>query len=466
MTPSQTRKSVVESHYGYDAAIGRSKIGEWVDKHDAQSGRMGPTNEVRDAIAGSTMPLADIKEAGVRVASESDSDYMRFYGAHELGRNTGGQYDPARKNIRYKAGRLDSMDDKRGALVHESAHSLQNDLGRHEMLENDKSARLGVALDPHSDVSKQLAARYRAGGGLSELESIPIHDMSLPVAEGSAEGYRLLHTNGKGQWAYRPEYFSTHSALGPQLFEQARAETFSSGKVVPDSTAHGAARLAGVLKSDLVDGKRDIATDIGAAQRMLMHAISHPDPVTGEHPHRDEWRTRMKAIDGERVQLSMFPDLVPETDQFGGTPTGTPERSPRGEALAAGINSEKSYKDTIIWREHQADILRTERRNNRPVTDWGVSPLHGRLVKAHIDKLNRDQQASTAQERAVSGELHPVVHEWLGKLVHKEKKVYAEAYARHRAGMGPAPELPKGLKEEHAEKARNSVDKLWDKHNL
>lgn len=489
------RKAAVQTAFGqspYAPIPGfaglHSGFGRIAEAEGPNRGRKfrAPTKEVADAIVGTTVPITpELRYARPVIRSE------------EAPMGQGGSYESTKREIAYS--RREGAADRRGILAHEIGHAMQDTEGRARLVDLDKSYRSSMAgtmrmeipesqrnhpnapkaqqiIDQAKESIMRKSRRYQLPVGLGELEAVPTFEAGLVVSEANAEGFREHHTAkdiaaGKSteKW-YQPEQFGNFGPHGPELFSMVKEQTKRTGKIITNSELKPIIGLTGVLKSDLKpEGTRDFRGDMMAAQRMLYHHFSEPDPVTGMKPYEGEYRQRRKAIEGEYVQGSMFKDIVPETDQFGDAPTGIPARSPRGEALAAGHPTEKKYTETVDWRVMQQERLkdrRTRSRWNREGNDRTVSKHHSALQKHVAEVQQRRARQAEAGQRASTGELHPAVNEWLGKLVYQKKKDYAEAYARHRAGMGEAPKIPTGLKEEHAEKARQAVDKLWQKHGL
>jgi hypothetical protein len=195
----------------------------------------------------------------------------------------------------------------------------------------------------------------------------------------------------------------------------------------------------------------------------LLHLAQGGDPRS--HPHAEEYSQRRKAIEGETVQGSMFPDIVPETDQFGGAVTGDPERSERGTALFRGDPTERPHHLTLDAEARRQKKISDKRKANAPGEPYR-SAYRYRLERAVADKKDRDARQAANQQRVSDGTLHPKIDEWLKKLVYDKKKNYAREYALARQSGSEIPQTPAGLKEEHAQKAREGIEKIIERHKI
>lgn len=406
--------------------------------------------------------------------------------------------------------------EKRGVITHELAHTLQSTLPRstmevelhkHRIADaeryaditdseaSDRLNSLGASTMTHMQglAALRSARRTKArasridDGSTRQLEAPNFFDSGLPIYEGSAEGYRERYQGARGRFntGYTPEHFAgLQGQDAAEVFVAAKEHTRRTGEVIPDDHILRATRLAGVLASDLdEDGLRRSDHDRSTVHRMMTHLIHHASQDADNptpSPHEAEFRIRTKAIEGEYVQGSLLPDVVPEVDQFGDTPTGTPAASPRGLALREGQRTEVRPEQTLDAESRRIRGIKEERRRNRPLPvhsvtfdDPRASKHRARLQNHQLDREKRERERQEAEQRALetasrveSGELHPEVEKWLGKLVYQKKADYARSYAEARQAGREAPELPPGLKPEHAEKARASVDKIFNKYRI
>ena len=399
--------------------------------------------------------------------------------------------------------------EKRGVITHELAHTLQSTLPRSTMevelhkqriadasryadlTDEEASDRLnsaGVSAIGHMSGMARIrdarSVKKRAAriddGSTRQLESPNFFDSGLPIYEGSAEGYREKYQGSKGSFktGYTPEYFERLEGQdAAEAFVAAKEHTRRTGSIIPDDQILNATRLAGVLESDLDEsGLRQSDHDRSTVHRMMTHILHHANQDQSNplpSPHEEEFRTRTKAIEGEYVQSSLFPDIAPDVDQFGGSPTGEAPLSPRGAAIRAGQRTEVRPDQTLDAESRRIRAIREERRKNRPLpidsvtyNDPRASKHRVRLQDHQLDRAQRERANQENKNRVSSSELHPEVEKWLGKLVYQKKADYARSYASARQSGQPIPELPAGLKEEHAEKARASVDKIFKKHGI
>jgi len=375
-----------------------------------------------------------------------------------------------------------SAEHKRAVVTHELAHTLQSTL---------TDTQADVELHKYGiHKGKKVLPRYTMtdNPAMRELEAPPMHAAGLPVFEGSAEGYRETYQGPKAAFhsIYNNKYMSeNYGEDAGEAYDTAKAYTERTGRVVPDHKILEGTRLAGVLEEDTVEDvttgirSRNYDRDASTVHRMMTHILS---PETTTSPHRIEYERRRAAIEGQIVQQSMFPELVPEKNQFGSPVWEESELklSARGQALREGRQTELRPEDTMDNQARSQRAVTKARKANPPIKRESVpgSPsahtpaghsLRFRLRRHVAQKEQQEKQRATqaaAQQQASKGELHPEVETWLGKLVYQKKADYARSYASARQGGSPLPELPAGLKEEHAEKARKSVDKILKKHGI
>lgn len=462
------RRGLIKNHYGY--AVGGGFLG---DDHELDQTnrfdpsylrRTRPTEEVEGALAGTTIPTQDLKLGTSKLRSNSKYNYF----GNALGRDALGGFNSMNGVIDYN--RDDNMGAKRAIITHEVGHAVAGaSMG---MLDNarerDKHIRYLSSLRVDSAFGKVVKAYGNVPGRVDpQLEAHPIRSKAgEAISEGSAEGYRLAHSpTPRGfETGYTGEIFGPEGSDHNRLFNSVRETVRQTGQVIPNTDIMAATRLAGVLDSDLDEnGKRDFYKDDATTARMAMVTLG------GEMRHLPEYRLRQKAISGEVVQGSMFPDMVPETDQFGGTPAGKIARSPRGEALFRGqptelaadktMTAEKSRQDAVKrakWREEaDASLERWNARPDLPKLPTSSTPVQEKPV-ATAPPVSRPSTTAAGNAQ----ELPKHVGDWLGKLVYERKKNYAEAYARYRHFGGDEPAVPKGLKPEHADAARKKIDRL------
>jgi hypothetical protein len=477
------RKAIVEKRYSQgpsqvESAFRGSGSGDTqtpIDHamHYTSRSRSTPSQQAVNALALSDIPAEDLRRGATSLSSGT-----RYGTFSRIDANTLGSRNVQTGNIRYD--REMSVPTLRSVLTHELAHSLQSDLPKSTLeVELDKTKR--ELSNQHASINSRLRRYSRPTSVDPQLSSVPWVSAQTAISEGSAEGFRKRYEGSSAtppNISYSPDFFKEKyhhegTSFGENAAEAyAESERFTqeTGRVVPDSLSHTATKYAGVLADDLAPtGTRQNAHDIATSHRMasyLLHVSKGGDPKT--HPHAGEFFMRQKAIEGERVQGSLLPDLVPETDQFGQAVTGTPARSPRGQALAEGRPTERPHSLTLDAEARRQQVIVKQRQADRwsaPLNP-GVSKYHDRLQNAARDKQERDARENEKQKRVESNELHPAVSSWLDKLVYAKKKDYAKEYALARQSGSALPEPPAGLKEEHAEKARNSVDKLFEKHKI
>lgn len=441
--------------------------------------RLPPTQEAVGLLNLTDIPISDLEAGKSPMSAVNTRNFLntgRLGGAFGARAVQTGQID-------YDANLPTS--EKRATVTHELAHSLQSDLPKSTLeIELDKRKRELNIFDP----SNKHSRRYDRPSGVNpEVQAVSWLASQTPASEGSAEGYRKKYQGNKASidTSYSPEGFrdayhvegTTFGQDAADAYEAAHRFTLERGEVVKDTTLHSAAKLAGVLKSDLdEEGKRQKLVDQAASHRMatyLLHVAQGGHPQ--EHPHAEEYFNRRKAIEGEVVQQTMLPDEFPDINQFGQRATGVPERSPRGEALFAGQKTERSWKETADYQAREQGRVSRERYKNQPLPrfiDDSYSSRGDRRVSKYRVRLETAVK-NTARRRELeamteSNELHPEVENWLGKLVYDKKRDYARAYAMHRqsGGKSPVPELPQGLKDEHALSARTKIDMIFQKHRI
>lgn len=483
-------------------SLGRAKAREL---RRVQPGTPAPTQDVVNMLRLSAMPVTDLRDAGTVVVSDSGSSFS------SLGSGTAGTHDLTSGYVTYRS--KFPTEQRRGVMVHELAHVLQHDMTQAH-LENelhkvhrsiwermaqtpddatpqDMSGGLGVLFN-NPDKSKtrehgeKQLSRYAHFdiGAYRHLEAPSLHITGTPIYEGSAEGYRQKY-QGKADFSaiYSPDYFTNKfGGDAGQAYQTAFDYSHLTGKPVTDSIIMKATRLAGVLASDLnLKGERVPHHDMQTVHRMTTHLLQKEMGHT-ELPHEKEFQERTKAVEGEHIQLSMFPEIAPDIDQFG-NPAGAPvQRSPRGEALLAGMRTELPREQTIeqeARRQKEVSWSRSGFNKNSPmkgmttkrrpaggtkqlVFDPGTTDLQDRLKKHVAEKAKRDEVASMSS----SGELHPEINNWINKLVYGKKIEYAKAYAMARQTGGALPAIPTGLKDEHAEATRTKIDQIIKKHGI
>lgn len=481
-----------------------SRLGRAVarDMRSTKTSKIEPNKDVVNILKLSDMPVEDLRKSGTVVVSDSGSGFFT-----NLSGSTLGNHNVSSGYVTYKS-KL-PIEKRRGVMVHELAHVLQHDMtqsqldtelhkvhrGIWEKMANtpdkpeptDMSDGSGVVFEtPDNSRTREKGEKelnryaHFDTGAYRHLEAPSLHLTGTPIYEGSAEGYRLKFQGKAGLvTSYSPEFFTKQlGGHAGEAYQTAFDYSHQTGKPVTDSIVMQAARLAGVLKSDLDEkGDRRSDHDASTVHRMTTHLLQKEMGHT-ELPHEKEFQERMKAVEGEHIQQSMFPDLAPDIDQFG-NPAGAPvQRSSRGEALLAGMRTELPVELTIERQARKQHQIARERyvktRGMGFVKDtYGGRPqfkykdtknddLRHRL-KVHVEeKKKRDETNAMSQ----SGELHPEISKWIDKLVYDKKIEYAKAYGMARQSGGALPELPKGLKEEHAEATRTKIDQIIAKHRI
>lgn len=172
-------------------------------------------------------------------------------------------------------------------------------------------------------------------------------DFRLPAMEGSAEGYSARHAPLMGEIpiaAYTPDFFSKeYKTEGPELFATAKDWTSRTGDSLSTHDFRNIEGLTGVLASDFGNDVNSLDNSVfeqkmagrhrtNEGQRMAINEIDRRDPRVRNPRHEDERRIREMAINGQRIQGSLFPDVVPETNQYGDAPIEI-ERSRKGNML-------------------------------------------------------------------------------------------------------------------------------------
>ena len=453
------RRGLVKRNFGY-ATGGGMWGGDGLTSFkpnipDSSRNSMSPTSEVEGMIAGTSIPTQDLVAGATQIRSNSPRNSW----GNALGQNVGAQFSPMSGVIDYN--RDWDMDNKRYAITHEIGHAVANS----SLTSTERAQDIDKILRYGKEDSKNLTRYHRGPKGIDQLESLPLSSAAgLTMREGSAEGYSAAHSKEPRNpiGGYVPEHFGEPGTDLNELFTVVRENVRQLGQVVSDKDIMETHKLAGVLESDLgVNGKRNVSHDSQTAARMGLLTQG------GRMEHLPEYRLRQKAIYGEVVQGSAFPDVVPETDQFGGAPVGNIERSPRGEALFRGEPTEVPRRQTMpleAQRQTQITRERSKARWDGPPDPLSPHrPLRKRL-QAHVEeKAARDAAAAARPSTNTGGggtELPSHINDWLGKLVYARKRDYSEEYARHRHLGGDEPAIPTGLKPEHAEAARKKIDRL------
>ena len=214
----------------------------------------------------------------------------------------------------------------------------------------------------HALHSGRLPTHSRETSRSSEIRSI-----MYPASEGSAEGYAEKHTapEAPNDSMYTPEFFSRSSRgsetpHGPELFERARDWTRSTGQGLDMDDFRKMRGLGSALSSDfnhedygnglIVESSRrnevgHSANDVG--HRLLINEIDRRDPSVKSPKFEDERRKREMAIHGQDIQGSLFPDITPETNQYGDTPVDPSELA---LSLSGNMIKEKNEADSKRFR--------------------------------------------------------------------------------------------------------------------
>ena len=377
------RKRAVETHM---RSTGRSAA-DWMTSAQIHFGRpeergaelRAPAREPLSPktaawIHASTMPPNDIAEAGTRAVFQSVD-------AEGFARLAGGSALAAYHSPTHEVWVPDDTADVptlmgSNYVTHELAHALQNDMGDQRFVDEHKTMAPGY--------QKTLKANGITGDAVRSMgfepsdfkenphaDTIDINHPTLePIFEGSAEGYRYRHAPMPGiVGGYRPESFENAKNspgkryLGPRTFQQAVEHTYTTGEVIPNSEVKkNVTRLVGVLEEDLSDAgkvskKKNVETSTRMAANYTDRLLQGNDPSRRAAIFEGERRTRHMAIYGQDIQGSLFPDITPETNQFGDEPVEI-RRSPRGQAFYEGYKKdykgptgiERDPKNTIRYR--------------------------------------------------------------------------------------------------------------------
>lgn len=544
----------------------------------------GPANRnVVSTLTATSMPRQDLRDAAGLISSSNSKAWVSG-----LSRDALGNYELPVDLVRY--GTDLKPDNRRLTVVHELAHRLQNrSLGESRALEEDKVLRqapervegaskffplgpTGRVLEP--GLSEKAAKRYRRPRVLGDMERPSVYsDAFDPVIEGSAEGYRYRYAeHPTGRSAYdRPNFFAKpkYGSQGQATADIARQYTRETGEVITYADLREPARLVGSLASDVRTPEADAETisrmALNKVARMAAGKIDLPTtsihtPAGGQPWFEGERRLRQKALEGEIVQGSFFPDIVPEVDQFGDKPIGEEEldrlRSDRARIILSGRESEIEPKSSQAYRleaRRQRAVEKDRYRNvpipNRPrkldsfdvrvifgdeegtpeptplqlrdaamkrgeypgffqlgtvrgreTSEYITNPLvsrHRSRIKGYLRKKDLERRKQEVEEALAAEEaakrqksrpasrpqptstatptptptsgsrtLHPKVEEHLGKFVYKPKGDYARKYAEWLAFGGDEPSASDfGLREEIAEKARQTVSRTHQKHH-
>jgi hypothetical protein len=192
------------------------------------------------------------------------------------------------------------------------------------------------------------------------LKSSP--DAQSPYIEGHAEGYAQHYTPHqpitdpllgdyikKYDGTYSPIQFE-HLAHGPELFMEAKNHARETGDPGSLNTVDNVYQLSNVLTGERDDGRVTDRERTDATHRMLINHLQKQRGIPSQlAAHEDEFQQRNIAVHGQTVQGSMFPDIVPETNQFGAAPFLGPaevnqSRVGRNWARRYKENAEKSFE--------------------------------------------------------------------------------------------------------------------------
>lgn len=422
----------------------------------------GITDTARNALVRTDIPLADLERAGTALGSSQWRMTHPLLGPMSaLTSNEGGVFDPLSHKITYS--RNLNAASLRHTLTHEIAHRLQQDEGIDRLVDIEKGLRHG-----NSDDSDEQKLARRLGWDLdrNELEAPSVHEVhAMPISEGSAEGYAHRYrgdTHGKPVTVgYKSAQFSPIGQHGESNFRLARSHTYVTGKPITNREVRTEVLPhVGVLQSDLVDGKRDLKTDVETASRMGLNYLTRttPNPLTGEQFHPD---MLMMAVPYEGERQERIQAVSPGS-------SATP-LSPRGEAVRAGQSPDTmTYDETVFARMDQERAIRQQRRERgRPLPRTELAADDPRAlpsgtrwrIMAHVnEKAKRDEEQAAEAERAERGAIHPDMEAHLGRFVNKQKGAYARRYAEWLAFGGDEPSYRQfNLKPETAEAAQRSV---------
>lgn len=203
--------------------------------------------------------------------------------------------------------------------------------------------------------------------------SSSIRGIMYPASEGSAEGYAERHTapEAPNDTLYTPEFFSrsrsdSETPHGPELFERARDWTRSTGQGLNMDDFRKVSGLSSVLASDfnredyggglVVESSRrgevgHSVNDVG--HRLLINEIDRRDPSVKSPKFEDERRKREMAIHGQDIQGSLFPDITPETNQYGDTPVDPSELALSISGKTIKEKNERASNRFRAWAEGQ-----------------------------------------------------------------------------------------------------------------
>jgi len=178
----------------------------------------------------------------------------------------------------------------------------------------------------------------------NEMTSDDKWDTKRPASEGSAEGYSARYTapDAPNDSVYTPEHFERtktgkEAPHGPELFSRAHNWTRSTGQSLDSGDFRKISDMSHVLDSDYhedsygdegpnKDGVGTSRADVG--NRMAINEITRRDSSVKAPQFEDERRKREMAVNGQHVQGSLLPDLVPETNQYGDSPVDSSEIAP------------------------------------------------------------------------------------------------------------------------------------------
>jgi len=207
----------------------------------------------------------------------------------------------------------------------------------------------------------------------SRVENIPtgiLRNLKYPASEGSAEGYSARYTapDAPHSSMYTPEFFSQsmntrwQTPHGPELFSRAHSWTQSTGQGLDISDFRRIKDISHVLASDYdkdsygdeVSTRNDVGnTPIDVGHRMAINEIDRRDPSVKTPKFEDERRKRDMVINGQYVQGSLMPDLVPETNQYGDTPVDPSELAPSSWGKHMQFKKKQSEDRFQRWATEQ-----------------------------------------------------------------------------------------------------------------